>query len=352
MGRQRMVGTVIYLLSEDGELVLGEEVNVALDRELALELVRVTEAAAIASGRWMGRGEREAADQAAVTAMRTVFDSINIDGTVVIGEGELDQAPMLYIGERVGNGNPPKVDVAVDPLEGTNILAKGLPNAIAVVAVAEEGCFLHAPDVYMEKLAVGKWAKGKIDLDAPVIDNLAAVAHGTGKNIGDLVVVVLDRPRNADLIAGIKAAGARLQLISDGDVAPAIAAGIDEEAPDMVWGIGGAPEGVLSAAALKCLGGEMQARLRPMSEHERQRCRQMGIDKIDRLLPMEELVCGDEVMCAVTGITAGDLLEGVHYRGKEVRTSSLVLRATTGTVRFIRAIHDMSRKLGDGEAGR
>ena len=212
----------------------------ALDRELALELVRVTEAAAIACGRWMGRGERKAADQAAVTAMRTVFDTINVDGTVVIGEGELDEAPMLYIGERVGNGHPPKVDVAVDPLEGTNILAKGLPNAIAVVAVAEEDCFLHAPDVYMEKIAVGKWAKGKIDLDAPVIDNLAAVAKGTGKNISDLVVVVLDRPRNADLIAEIKAAGARLQLISDGDVAPAIAAGINEEAPEW-FGVLGAP---------------------------------------------------------------------------------------------------------------
>ncbi|NMA54357.1 MAG: class II fructose-bisphosphatase [Firmicutes bacterium] len=315
-----------------------------MDRELALELVRVTEAAAIACGRWMGRGERKAADQAAVTAMRTVFDTINVDGTVVIGEGELDEAPMLYIGERVGNGHPPKVDVAVDPLEGTNILAKGLPNAIAVVAVAEEDCFLHAPDVYMEKIAVGKWAKGKIDLDAPVIDNLAAVAKGTGKNISDLVVVVLDRPRNADLIAEIKAAGARLQLISDGDVAPAIAAGINEEAPDMVWGIGGAPEGVLSAAALKCLGGEMQARLKPMSLAELERCQRMGIVEVDKLLQMEDLVCGEEVMCAVTGITDGDLLEGVRYRGHEVRTSSLVMRATTGTVRFIKAIHDMSRK--------
>ena len=316
----------------------------ALDRELALGLVRVTEAAAIACGRWMGRGEKEAADGAAVAAMRTVFDLINIDGTVVIGEGELDEAPMLYIGERLGNGHPPKVDVAVDPLEGTNILAKGLPNAIAVVGVAEEGCFLHAPDVYMEKIAVGKWAKGKIDLDAPVIDNLAAVAKGTGKDIRDLIVVVLDRPRNADLIAQIKAAGARLRLISDGDVAPAIATGINEEGPDMVWGIGGAPEGVLSAAALKCLGGEMQARLKPMSPAELERCQRMGITQIDKLLSMEDLVCGEEVMCAVTGITDGDLLEGVRYKGNEVRTNSLVMRATTGTVRFIKAIHDMARK--------
>jgi len=317
---------------------------VALDRELALELVRVTEAAAIACGRWMGRGDKEAADGAAVAAMRTVFDLINMDGTVVIGEGELDEAPMLYIGERLGNGTAPKVDVAVDPLEGTNILAKGLPNAIAVVAAGEEGCLLHAPDVYMEKIAVGRWAKGKIDLDAPVIDNLRAVAKGTGKDIRDLIVVILDRPRNEELIQQIKAAGARLRLISDGDVAPAIATGINEEGPDIVWGIGGAPEGVLSAAALKCLGGEMQARLKPMSLAEQNRCQRMGITDVDKLLAMEDLVCGEEVMCAVTGITDGDLLKGVRYKGNEVRTNSLVMRATTGTIRFIEALHDLSRK--------
>ncbi len=316
----------------------------ALDRELALELVRVTEAAAIACGRWMGRGDKEAADGAAVAAMRTVFDLINMDGTVVIGEGELDEAPMLYIGERLGNGTAPKVDVAVDPLEGTNILAKGLPNAIAVVAAGEEGCLLHAPDVYMEKIAVGRWAKGKIDLDAPVIDNLRAVAKGTGKDIRDLIVVILDRPRNEELIQQIKAAGARLRLISDGDVAPAIATGINEEGPDIVWGIGGAPEGVLSAAALKCLGGEMQARLKPMSLAEQNRCQRMGITDVDKLLAMEDLVCGEEVMCAVTGITDGDLLKGVRYKGNEVRTNSLVMRATTGTIRFIEALHDLSRK--------
>lgn len=316
----------------------------ALDRELALELVRVTEAAAIACGRWMGRGDKEAADGAAVAAMRTVFDLINIDGTVVIGEGELDEAPMLYIGERLGNGQPPKVDVAVDPLEGTNILAKGLPNAIAVVAVAEEGCLLHAPDTYMEKIAVGRWAKGKIDLDAPVIDNLRAVALGTGKDIRDLVVVVLDRPRNSQLIQQIKAAGARLRLISDGDVAPAIATGINEEGPDMVWGIGGAPEGVLAAAALKCLGGEMQARLKPMTPAELERCYRMGITNPGKLLTMEDLACGEEVMCAVTGITDGDLLKGVRYKGNEVRTNSLVMRSITGTIRFIEAVHDLSRK--------
>ncbi|HHV07363.1 MAG TPA: class II fructose-bisphosphatase [Firmicutes bacterium] len=315
-----------------------------MDRELALELVRVTEAAAIACGRWMGRGDKEAADGAAVAAMRTVFDLINMDGTVVIGEGELDEAPMLYIGERLGNGTAPKVDVAVDPLEGTNILAKGLPNAIAVVAAGEEGCLLHAPDVYMEKIAVGRWAKGKIDLDAPVIDNLRAVAKGTGKDIRDLIVVILDRPRNEELIQQIKAAGARLRLISDGDVAPAIATGINEEGPDIVWGIGGAPEGVLSAAALKCLGGEMQARLKPMSLAEQNRCQRMGITDVDKLLAMEDLVCGEEVMCAVTGITDGDLLKGVRYKGNEVRTNSLVMRATTGTIRFIEALHDLSRK--------
>jgi fructose-1,6-bisphosphatase II len=317
---------------------------VALDRELALELVRVTEAAAIACGRWMGRGDKEAADGAAVKAMRTVFDLINIDGTVVIGEGEIDEAPMLYIGERLGNGHPPKVDVAVDPLEGTNILAKGLPNAIAVVAVAEEGCLLHAPDTYMEKIAVGRWAKGKIDLDAPVIDNLKAVAHGTGKDVRDLIVVALDRPRNAELIHQIKKAGARLRLISDGDVAPAIATGIAEEGPDIVWGIGGAPEGVLSAAALKCLDGEMQARLKPRSPEEIERCHRMGNSDPTRLLTMDDLACGEEVMCAVTGITDGDLLKGVRYKGDEVRTNSLVMRSTTGTVRFIDAVHNLTRK--------
>ncbi|MGI6604867.1 MAG: class II fructose-bisphosphatase [bacterium] len=315
-----------------------------MERELALELVRVTEAAALAAGRWMGRGEKEAADAAAVAAMRQVFDTVNMTGTVVIGEGELDEAPMLYIGERLGNGRPPCVDVAVDPLEGTNILAKGLPNAIAAVAVAEEGCFLHAPDTYMEKIAVGRWARGRIDLDAPVIDNLKAVALGTGKDIRDLVVVVLDRPRNAELIAAIKAAGARLKLIQDGDVAPAIATGISEEGPDIVWGIGGAPEGVLSAAALQCLGGEMQARLNPMSPEELERCHKLGIGDTGRLLAMEDLVCGDEVMCAVTGITDGDLLKGVRYKGTEARTSSLVMRASTGTIRYVEAIHDLTRK--------
>lgn len=251
---------------------------------------------------------------------------------------------MLYIGERLGNGNPPRVDVAVDPLEGTNILAKGLPNAIATVAVAEEGCLLHAPDTYMEKIAVGRWARGRIDLDAPVADNLRAVALGTGKDVRDLVVVVLDRPRNAELIAAIKAAGARLRLISDGDVAPAIATGIREEGPDIVWGIGGAPEGVLAAAALKCLGGEMQARLRPMSEAELERCHRLGVSDPGRLLTMEDLVRGEDVMCAVTGITDGDLLRGVRYKGTEARTYSLVMRARTGTIRFIEAIHDLTRK--------
>lgn len=316
----------------------------AIERELALELVRVTEAAALAAGRWMGRGEKEAADGAAVAAMRSVFDTVAMDGTVVIGEGELDEAPMLYIGERVGSGHPPRVDVAVDPLEGTNILAKGLPNAIATVAVAEEGCLLHAPDTYMEKIAVGRWAKGRIDLAAPVADNLTAVARGTGKDVRDLVVVVLDRPRNFELIAAIKAAGARLRLISDGDVAPAIATGIREEGPDIVWGIGGAPEGVLAAAALKCLGGEMQARLKPMSPGELERCHRMGVTDVYRLLTMEDLVRGEEVMCAVTGITDGDLLKGVRYRGSEARTSSLVMRARTRTIRFIEAIHDLAHK--------
>ncbi|HHX77161.1 MAG TPA: class II fructose-bisphosphatase, partial [Firmicutes bacterium] len=227
-----------------------------MERELALEFVRVTEAAALASGRWMGRGEKEAADKAAVDAMRTVFDTVNIKGTVVIGEGEMDEAPMLYIGEELGGAEKPEVDVAVDPVEGTNLVAKGRPGAIAVVAVAPRHCLLHAPDIYMDKIAVGPKAKGKINLDAPVKENLKAVAKALGREISDLVAIILDRPRHEEIIRQVREAGARVKLITDGDVSAAIATAIENTGVDILFGIGGAPEGVIAAAALKCLGGE------------------------------------------------------------------------------------------------
>jgi fructose-1,6-bisphosphatase II len=315
-----------------------------MERELALEFVRVTEAAAMAAGRWMGRGDKEAADGAAVDAMRKVFDSVGIDGTVVIGEGEMDEAPMLYIGERVGLRGAPEVDVAVDPLEGTNLVAKGLPNSIAVVAIAPRGCLLHAPDMYMNKIAVGPRAAGAINLDAPVAENLAAIATALDKEIGDLVVVILERERHDELIRQVKEAGARLKLITDGDVAPAVATAIAQGGPDVLMGIGGAPEGVLAAAALKCLGGEMQARLWPQSKEEEERCREMGLVDPRKILTMDDLVKGDDVIFAATGITDGDFLKGVRYYGQQAQTYSVVMRAKTGTVRFIEAIHNLHKK--------
>lgn len=316
-----------------------------MERELALEFARVTEAAALASARWMGRGDKIAADDAAVTAMRTVLDSVQVDGVVVIGEGEMDEAPMLYIGERVGNGHAPRVDIAVDPLEGTNIVAKGLTGAIAVLAVAEEGCLLHAPDMYMDKIAVGPRAAGVIDLDAPAEVNLKAVARALGKDMADLTVVILDRPRHDGLVAAVRKAGARIQLISDGDVSPAVATAFEESGVDVMMGIGGAPEGVLAAAALKCLGGEMQGRLYPSDEHERARAAAMGINPVDRLLTMNDLVKGDDVIFAATGITDGPLLRGVRFHGQEgAVTHTVVMRGRTGTVRFIEARHHLNRK--------
>jgi fructose-1,6-bisphosphatase II len=315
-----------------------------MERELALEFARVTEAAAIAAARWMGRGNKEAADGAAVNAMRAIFDSIQIDGTVVIGEGEMDEAPMLYIGEKVGAGTPPEVDVAVDPLEGTNVVAKGLPGAIAVVAVAQKGCLLHAPDMYMDKIAVGPRAAGRINLDAPVIDNLRAVADALEKSISDLTVVILDRPRHEKLINDARRAGARIKLISDGDVSPAVAVGIPDTGVDLLIGIGGAPEGVLAAAALRCLGGEMQGRLWPTAEEEKERAAAMGVTDISKLLTMDDLVKSEDIMFAATGITDGDLLKGVRFLGYGARTHSVVMRGKSGTVRFIEAIHRFDKK--------
>jgi fructose-1,6-bisphosphatase II len=307
-------------------------------------LVRVTEAAAVSSARWMGFGKKEEADQAATTAMRKVFDTIPMEGTVVIGEGEMDEAPMLYIGERLGTGSPPEVDVAVDPLEGTNIVAKGLWNALSVVAVADRGNLLHAPDMYMEKLAVGPDAAGQVDLNAPVEENLKSVARALGKDLDDLVVVILDRPRHTDLIEEVRRCGARIKLIPDGDVAAAVNTGFPDTGVDILYGIGGAPEGVLAAVALKCLGGEIQGRLVPENEEQLSRCRQMGIDDPKRVLFMDDLVKGDDAIFAATGVTDGELLRGVRYRGDLATTHSLVMRARTGTVRFIEGTHRLKKK--------
>lgn len=315
-----------------------------MERELALELVRVTEAAALACARWMGRGDKHMADQLAVDAMRAGFDTVNIDGTVVIGEGEMDEAPMLFIGEKVGAGGI-AVDVAVDPLEGTNLVAKGLNGSISVVAVAPRGHLLHAPDMYMEKIAVGPEAKGCIDITASITANLKWVARAKGRDVSDLTVVILDRERHKAMIQECREAGARIKLISDGDVAPAVAAAIEGTGVDMLLGIGGAPEGVLAAAALRCLGGDMQARLKPENAEEYERCKAMGLSDPNQVLRLEDLVKGEEVFFAATGITDGDLLRGVRYSGQHTaRTHSIALRGKTGTVRFIEAVHRLERK--------
>ncbi|MDD3156848.1 class II fructose-bisphosphatase [Anaeromusa sp.] len=314
-----------------------------MDRELSLEFVRVTEAAAIACGRLMGKGDKIAADQAAVDAMRTMFDSVNISGTVVIGEGEMDEAPMLYIGETVGAGGM-AVDIAVDPLEGTNLVAKGMPGAIAVLAVAPQGGLLHAPDMYMDKIAVGPKAAGKIHIDAPVKENLKAVASALSRKVEDLTVVILDRDRHSRLIKDVRDAGARIKLITDGDVSPVINVGIEGSGIHMLVGSGGAPEGVIAAAALKCLGGDMQGRLLPSDDCEIARAKKMGIGDINKVLTIDDLVHGEDAIFAATAITQGDMLNPVHYFGGGVRTHSIVMRYKSGTVRFVDAIHKLDRK--------
>lgn len=315
-----------------------------IERELALEFVRVTEAGALSCGRLMGMGDKEACDQAAVQAMRRVLDTVDIDGTIVIGEGEMDQAPMLYIGEKVGSGRGPRVDVAVDPLEGTTVLSKGLPRSMTVIAVAEEGCLFHAPDIYMDKLAVGPRARGAIDIDLPIEVNLRNIADCLEKNVSDLVVVILDRPRNQNLIDSVRKAGARIQLIPDGDLSPAIAVAFEDSGVDVLAGIGGAPEGVLAAAALRCLEGEMQARLWPSRPGEVERAQGMGITDVHRKLTMDDLVKGNDVIFAATGVTNGELLDGVRYMGSIAKTHSIVMRGTTGTVRIVRASHRLDKK--------
>ncbi|WP_379970383.1 class II fructose-bisphosphatase [Ectobacillus sp. sgz5001026] len=316
-----------------------------MDRELALEIVRVTEAAALASAQWMGRGKKMEADGAATSAMRTMLDSVNMNGTVVIGEGELDEAPMLYIGEKLGTTNGPDVDIAVDPLEGTNIVAKGRANAMTVIAIADKGNLLHAPDMYMEKIAVGPNAAGKISLDDPIEKTIETVAKANNKRIRDLTVIVQERERHDEIIERIRNKGARVKLFSDGDVGASIATAIPSTGIDLFVGIGGAPEGVISAAALKCLGGEMQARLVPMSDEEDARCRKMGLANPRQLLKMEDLVAGEDAIFAATGVSDGELLEGVRFLGGDLaETYSIVMRAKTRTVRFIRAHHHLDHK--------
>lgn len=316
-----------------------------MQRELTLEFARVTEAAAIASARWWGRGDKNAADDAATEAMRAMFDTVNIDGTVVIGEGEMDEAPMLYIGEKVGVGKKNvQVDVAVDPLEGTNLVAKGLMGAITVLAVAPKGCLLHAPDMYMEKIAAGPAAVGKISLDASVTENVKAVAKSLHKEVADVTVVVLDRERHAKIIEELRSIGARIKLISDGDVSPAVATSIPGSGVDMVIGIGGAPEGVLAAAAQRCTGGEFQGRLWPETEHDIERCKKLGVTDTKKILTLNDLVRGEDVIFAASGVTDGDFLKGVRYYGNYATTHTVAMRGVSGTVRFLEARHRIDKK--------
>lgn len=309
------------------------------ERNLAVELVRVTEAAALAAGRWMGLGDKEGGDQAAVNAMRLMLSTVEMDGVVVIGEGEKDRAPMLYNGERIGNGRPPQVDVAVDPVEGTRLLAYGRANAISVVALSPRGTMFDPnPVAYMEKLVVGPQARGAVDLSEPVEANLSRIAEARGKDLDDLTVVILDRPRHEELIRRVRGVGARIRLISDGDVAGGIMAAIPESGVDASLGIGGSPEGVITACAMKCLGGEIQARLWPRDEEEASRARQRGAE-LGRLLRTEDLVRDDNVFFAATGVTEGELLRGVRYTGGGARTHSLVMRSKSGTIRWVEAHH-------------
>jgi len=316
----------------------------SMDRNLALEAVRVTEAAALSASRLMGRGDEKAADQAAVDAMRRALNDLSIDGTVVIGEGERDEAPMLYIGEKVGTGLGPKIDIALDPLEGTTITAKGGQNALAVIAMAESGGFLNAPDVYMDKIAIGGGLPdGLIDIDANPAENLKNLAQAKKVEIGDLVVCILDRPRHADLISKVRAAGARIMLISDGDVSGIIATAQPNSGVDLYVGSGGAPEGVLAAAALRCIGGQMQGRLIFRNDDEKARASRMGITDFTRKYSMMDLAKGD-VMFAATGVTDGAMLQGIRKYAGGATTHSLVMRSTSGTVRYVEAHHNTVRK--------
>ena len=315
-----------------------------LDRNLALEVVRVTEAAALSASKWMGRGDEKAADQAAVDSMRIALNGMDIEGTVVIGEGERDEAPMLYIGEKVGTGKGPKIDIALDPLEGTTICATGGPNALAVIAMAVDGGFLNAPDVYMDKIAIGPGLeKDIINLDNTPLSNLQNLAKAKKVDIADLVVCILDRPRHEDLIHKTREAGARIMLISDGDVAGIIATASKETGVDMYVGSGGAPEGVLAASALRCIGGQMWGRLTFRNDDERGRATRLGISDFNKIYTMNELAHG-EVMFAATGVTDGSMLRGVRRWSSGASTQSIIMRSKTGTVRTISAEHNFSKK--------
>ena len=314
-----------------------------MKRELALEFARVTEAAALAAYKWVGRGKKESADQAGVDAMRTMLNRLAIDGEIVIGEGEIDEAPMLYIGEHVGAGGP-EVDIAVDPIEGTNLIAKGQNGAIAVMAIAEKGGLLHAPDMYMEKLCVGPRGAGAIDITKSLTENIKNVAAKMERNVDEITLVMLDRERHQGLMKEAREVGARIMLISDGDVNPAMECCIEGSGVHMVVGTGGAPEGVLAAAALKCVGGDMQARLKPETEEEIRRCHEMGIADVNQVLTLNDLVRTDDVIFAATAITRGNLLNPIQYFPGGARTHTIVMRSKTGTVRFLDTVH-MDHKL-------
>jgi fructose-1,6-bisphosphatase II / sedoheptulose-1,7-bisphosphatase len=328
------------------------DTSVHVDRNLALELVRVTEAAALAASRWMGRGDKNAADGAAVEAMRKAFDTVAISGTVVIGEGEMDEAPMLYIGEKVGiyakpgvkGENIPEVDIAVDPLEGTSITAKGGPNAMAVVALAQKGGFLHAPDIYMDKLAVGPGLPaGVVSLDAGVEENLRELAKAKKRSVTDLVVCLLDRDRHKEIVKRCRAAGARIMMIPDGDVSGVVAVSQPDTGVDIYMGSGGAPEGVLAAAALRCIGGQMQGRLLFENDEQVARAREMGVTDPNHIYGLEEMASG-EVMFAATGVTTGPMLRGVRHFGAGAVTHSIVMRSKSGTVRYVEGHHNFALK--------
>ena len=319
-----------------------------MDRNLALELVRVTEAAALVSSQFMGRGDKNGADGAAVEAMRRAFETVKIDGEVVIGEGELDEAPMLYIGEKVGMATEDsmKVDIAVDPLDGTTLIAKGLPNVISVIAMGKKGSLLKAPDTYMKKIIVGPKAKGCIDLNASVEENIKSVARALNKKTTEMTITVQDRERHNYIFEAARKLGTRIKMFGDGDVAAGIATCFEDTGIDMLMGIGGGPEGVITAAAIKCMGGDMQAQIYPLSDQERERCHEMGYsdEDIEKILTIDDLAKGDDLFFAATGITEGNLLKGVvNMGGNKAKTESVVMRGKTGTIRFVNAIHNLDK---------
>ena len=315
----------------------------SLDRNLAFELARVTEAAALAAARWQGKGDKNAADGAAVEAMRHTLAGVDMDGVVVIGEGEKDEAPMLFIGEEIGNGMPPRVDIAVDPIDGTTLTSKGLPNAVSVVALAERGTMYYPPGiVYMEKLAVGPAGKGHVSLEQTPTENIRSLAKGTGRDLEDLTVVVLDRPRHADLIAEIRETGARVKMISDGDVAGGLMPALEDTGVDVLMGVGGSPEAVITAAALKCLGGDIQCKLWPRNDEEREAARKLGL-ALDTVLTIDDLVKGDDVFFSLTGVTDGELVRGVRFVADGARTETLAMRSRSGTIRRIQSVHNFQK---------